>query len=188
MCNWENRAKDSTAPWRAVLRPLLESASEGPACHSAVHVLEFWSSEYSSPTVEVHTEHLDFFHRGQGVLRAHGVRPHCAKLLAIRPLLADRPQYVGSDIHFSCGLEVTKFEWTETPGGAVSINLDIDAGKVIKGPYHVWLSLPGEPTEIVGGTGAVRVHSHQGGTVWRLSLPTMHGVRYVSLHLSCVKS
>lgn len=37
--------------------------------------------------------------------------PHETEIFHIKPANPTRPQYIGSDLHFSCGFEVHSFEW-----------------------------------------------------------------------------
>lgn len=37
--------------------------------------------------------------------------PHETEIFHIKPANPTRPQYIGSDLHFSCGFEVQSFEW-----------------------------------------------------------------------------
>jgi len=67
----------------------------------AYYVNSFWSGE---------TTHISGGKLALKPIPAHGVR-----LLALRPIDAETPQYVGSDLHISQGLEVA--QWSATPTG-----------------------------------------------------------------------
>lgn len=75
------------------------------------------------------------------------------------------PQYVGSDLHFSNGAEVASFNWTGRPGHRTQATWKVDAGKTLRGAYHIWVSLPGA-TEVERPEGCVRVE----GCVWKVPL------------------
>lgn len=62
--------------------------------------------------------------------------PHETEIFHIKPANPTRPQYIGSDLHFSCGFEVRSFVFGE---GHVSICLKNDYEK--KG--SIYLYLPG---------------------------------------------
>ncbi len=40
------------------------------------------------------------------------LRPHETEIFHIKPADPQRPQYIGSDLHFSCGFEVDTFDWS----------------------------------------------------------------------------
>jgi hypothetical protein len=48
------------------------------------------------------------------------LRPHATDIFHIKPANPARPQYIGSNLHFSCGFEVARFEWS---GRHVSVRL-----------------------------------------------------------------
>ncbi len=60
--------------------------------------------------------------------------PHETEIFHIKPANPTRPQYIGSDLHFSCGFEVRNFEWSER---IVKIQLKNDYEK--KGSIFVFL-------------------------------------------------
>lgn len=41
------------------------------------------------------------------------LRPHETEIFHIKPADPQRPQYIGSDLHFSCGFEVDSFDWSD---------------------------------------------------------------------------
>ena len=65
------------------------------------HVLAFWSSRYSW---------LPPFARDADPGPEHTIGkrlgPHATEIFHIRPVTPDAPQYLGSDLHFSCGFEL----------------------------------------------------------------------------------
>jgi len=46
--------------------------------------------------------------------------PHETEIFHFKPANPTRPQYIGSDLHFSCGFEVQSFEW-----GSSFINISL---------------------------------------------------------------
>jgi len=86
---------------------------------------EFWSGE---------TE----FSLSRGWLNPQAIPPHGVLLLAVRPLQPGQPQYLGSDLHISQGLEVT--DWQVDPG---SLNLQLQRPGHAQGLIE--LSLPAAP-------------------------------------------
>ena len=104
VCNWGENVK--THPFAFEDTRLLDggAADDDPHARHAVHVFEFWSSRYALRTVSA---------RGCGDddLLLASVAVHSAGLYAVRRLEpgAGVAQYVGSNLHFSCGLEVKAF-------------------------------------------------------------------------------
>ncbi|CAJ1341551.1 unnamed protein product [Effrenium voratum] len=111
------------------------------------HVFEFWSSAY--------TRHK----AADGSFRTGPMAARSCRLLALRPLQA-RPQMVGSNIHVSCGMEVTSWE-----AAAQSLSFTINVQRRIVEP-QVWIYLPGAKNPRCSGA-AQEVYSE----VWRFSLP-----------------
>jgi hypothetical protein len=68
------------------------------------HVFAFWSSRYSW---------LAPIHRGEEHGHDHTVSkklaPHATEIFHIKPVTPDSPQFIGSDLHFSCGRELRAF-------------------------------------------------------------------------------
>jgi len=63
------------------------------------------------------------------------LKSHESEILHIKPANPTRPQYIGSDLHFSCGFEVKSFDWGDNH---VSVHLKNDYKK--KGSIFVYLS------------------------------------------------
>jgi len=86
-----------------------------------------------------------------GALDLSGIPPHGVKLLALRPTPPSIPTdfgeesvgvYLGSDLHISQGLEVTK--WTATPSGGVRLRLE----RLGKAQGEIELYLPRPPRRV----------------------------------------
>jgi len=72
------------------------------------HVFAFWSSRYSwIPRVEREDEPLP--HGGHHHAISTKLGPHATEIFHIKPVIPDEPQYIGSDMHFSCGQELILF-------------------------------------------------------------------------------
>ena len=63
--------------------------------------------------------------------------PHETEIFHIKPANPTRPQYIGSDLHFSCGFEVKSFEW-----GSSLVNLSLKNNYEKSG--FVFLFIPGD--------------------------------------------
>jgi alpha-galactosidase len=87
-------------------QPCTEEGVETSLCSKAphgYHVFSFWSSAYtwmpeaSTGTVDPHPS------------LTKRLKAHETEIFHLRPVTPDIPQYIGSDIHFSCGQEVQIF-------------------------------------------------------------------------------
>lgn len=67
--------------------------------------------------------------------------PHETEIFHIKPANPTRPQYIGSDLHFSCGFEVNFFEWDDS---SVKLSLKNDYEK----SGSVFLYLPESDNQI----------------------------------------
>ena len=80
------------------------SSGPGEFGDNGFHVFSFWKAEY---VWIPHGTLLD----GSPLMTT--LRPHATEILHVKPVDPSRPQYVGSDLHFSCGFEVKTFEWSD---------------------------------------------------------------------------
>ena len=62
------------------------------------------------------------------------LKPHESEIFHIKPAEPNSPQYIGSDLHFSCGFEVKAFDWGERH---VNVSLKNDYKK--KGSIFVYI-------------------------------------------------
>lgn len=76
-----------------------------------------------------------------GPLTFKDVPPHGVALVALRPMLPGQPQYLGSDLHLSQGLEVTA--WQPLPQG-----LDLTLERPGHAQGRIYLSLPQPPRQV----------------------------------------
>jgi len=68
------------------------------------HVFEFWCGRYSwLPAFDE-----DIMHSSK-IMISKKLSPHATEIFHIKPVTPDTPQYVGSDLHFSCGRELLSF-------------------------------------------------------------------------------
>lgn len=180
LCNWEDKVADSSSAWAPLLRPLLQADGsgngEGDVHRLHVHAFEFWFSQYDDHHAEICPHHHwdSILIPGLGLLRAAAVPPHSARLYALRIFTPDRPQYIGSDLHFSCGMEVSSLRWWEeerSGSRVVVVDLAVDAGNVLTITHYVWLSLPGAK-ELLPPTEGVKVSSaFSSASVWKIATP-----------------
>jgi alpha-galactosidase len=108
-----------------------------PAAAAATwHVFNFWEGSYSRLSDNDAT----------AMLQPPPVPPRCCSLLAIRRVMPDGAdaQYIGSNVHCSCGLEVRLWHQTSSTAASSSSVLEfaLGTGRAVTAPL-VWLYLPG---------------------------------------------
>ena len=57
---------------------------------------------------------------------SRSMAPHTTEIFHIRPVTCGMPQYVGSDLHFSCGYEVLSFDTSEKNKVSVHLKTDLN--------------------------------------------------------------
>lgn len=109
--NWTDSPAISHIPPAALLPPggSLEESEEAsadsfssyePGRHG-YHTLAFWSCKYNwIPDLRKDSE--------QTISRR--LNAHATEIFHIKPVTPERPQYIGSNLHFSCGKEVRSFQ------------------------------------------------------------------------------
>ena len=94
------------------------------------HAFDVWTGAYQRLT------------GASPVLTPPEVPPRCGWVVALRPVRSNAaPQFVGSDVHLSCGLEVARLAYEQ---GVLELRLN--AGRAVEAP-RVWLYLPGTVEE-----------------------------------------
>jgi alpha-galactosidase len=90
------------------------------------HAREYWSGEVGKLM--------------DGSLAMKDVPAHGCRLLALRPALGDRPQYLGSDLHISQGLEIASWEETKDPEeGTARLYLQLERPGRAQGVLDLYL-------------------------------------------------
>ena len=79
-----------------------------------------------------------------GCYTINKLAPHGALLLAVRPVTKGIPQYLGSDLHISQGLEITGWQTSDH-----CLNFSLDLPRRVSG--QVELSFPDRPLKIIQG-------------------------------------
>ena len=124
-------AAESTDAPLPVRKPALPAA---PA--ATWHVFNFWEGSYWRFSDNDAT----------AMLQPPPVPPRCCSLLAIRRAMPDGAgaQYIGSNVHCSCGLEVRLWRQTSSTAAPSSSVLEfaLGTGRAVTAPL-VWLYLPG---------------------------------------------
>ena len=81
-----------------------DNAAPGEMLEHGFHVFSFWSSSY------VWIPHQTLVDNNPLIKK---LQPHQTEVFHIKPADPTRPQYIGSDLHFSCGFEVSSFDWSD---------------------------------------------------------------------------
>jgi len=131
LCNWSDRPERKAMELEDIFS---DDSDEALTEHEpqVVHVFEFWSRSYQ------------LLRRGAShpcQLDAGTIGAHSARLFAIRRAEPSwtQAQFVGSDIHFTSGMEVVGFD---APESRREVRLDLLIGRDVD-HGHVWLVLPG---------------------------------------------
>lgn len=103
---------------------------------------EYWICEFwSGKLVRFNKEHPAVF---------KNIPPHGCLAASVRRVVPDIPQYLGSDLHLSQGIEVA--EWNPQPG---RLELKLRLPRKAKG--NIILYIPGEVTRVTVNSGEVEV-------------------------------
>ncbi|KAL7550061.1 hypothetical protein ACHAWF_013296 [Thalassiosira exigua] len=141
-------------------------STPGEMSEYGFHVFSFWASEY------VWIPHQTLVENNP--LRKQ-LEPHETEIFHIKPANPTRPQYIGSDLHFSCGFEVKSFDWGDRH---VNIALKNDYKK--EGSIFVYLperkGLDKADVAVNGNPGIVEI-------VARPSIGDGHDGRVMRIHV-----
>ncbi|KAG7367413.1 alpha-galactosidase [Nitzschia inconspicua] len=115
---------------------------------SGFHVFAFWSNRYRWISVKENetTDSLKPYPISQRLLS------HETEIFHIRKVTPGKPQYVGSDLHFSCGHEVLSFDASEQHRVKISLKTELSrVGHVFLfvptvDTNHIQVSVAGKPT------------------------------------------
>lgn len=145
MSNWLDSAKTMSLSFSALVnhsiedfvatgaprsaRSLTASATPGETAEQhGFHVFSFWSSEYVWISHQILASNNPLIKK---------LKPHESEILHIKPADPSRPQYIGSDLHFSCGFEVLSFRWSDR-------QVIIQLKNEYKRKGSIFIYLPGE--------------------------------------------
>lgn len=117
--NWLDKPAVVQVPPLALLPSTDSGDSEGVVAASTTyhgyHVFAFWSSRYSwLPAIQEYDKEQETITRK--------LKAHESEIYHVKPVSPNSPQYIGSDLHFSCGREVTNFFTAESH---VSLSFDV---------------------------------------------------------------
>eukprot|EP00934_Nitzschia_sp_Nitz4_P004031 Nitzschia sp. Nitz4//scaffold7_size249615//235022//238213//NITZ4_001219-RA/size249615-processed-gene-0.166-mRNA-1//1//CDS//3329558568//4021//frame0 len=135
LSNWSDKEKVFEIPELTVTEPP-PTGWGVPRVSAGYHVFSFWSGQYTWTTMEGQSR-PDEHDTSPSPLRRR-LRVHETEIFHIRPVIPDQPQYIGSDLHFSCGHEVLTFQVSSPPIRKVQIQLK--TGLCRSG--HIFLFVP----------------------------------------------
>jgi hypothetical protein len=114
--------------WDAPTTKDPETEESSRTCPHGYHIFSFWSSKYSWMSLTQRPSE-------EPPTLTRGLRAHETELFHIKPVTPGMPQYVGSDLHFSCGIEVLTFRSLKNK---VILSLKKDLSRV----GHIFLFVP----------------------------------------------
>ncbi|KAL7540605.1 hypothetical protein ACHAXR_010246 [Thalassiosira sp. AJA248-18] len=88
---------------RSVRSLAADNATPGEMSEHGFHCFSFWKSEY------VWIPHQTLVDNNPLIKK---LKPHETEIFHLKAAEPTRPQYIGSDLHFSCGFEVASFDWS----------------------------------------------------------------------------
>jgi hypothetical protein len=117
----------------------LRSASSREGCEHGYHAFGFWSTKYSW---------LPDSRGDDGIPEqtiSKKLYAHETEIFHIKPVTPEEPQYIGSDLHFTCGKEVRSFR-------AYQDNVDIFLHTTYHRVGHVFVYIPRVSTDNLRAT------------------------------------
>jgi hypothetical protein len=106
--------------------------------HPGYHMFCFWSGKYSWVSLEDTKHNQETPDEPVSALRRN-LAPHETEIFHIRPVTPGVPQFVGSDLHFSCGHEIVSFAThLNSDTRKVKIQLKTNLNRV----GHIFLFVP----------------------------------------------
>lgn len=132
MSNWLDEDHTVSVPITSLLPPESSNSSSKVDPNLGYHVYAFWSQKY----IWVSGDKFDHSKTLSKKLGAHE-----SEIFHVKPVSLDKPQYIGSDLHFTCGYEVMSFVCT---GNTVDLRLKND----VKRNGFVYLHIPTQGTAI----------------------------------------
>lgn len=99
----------------------------------------FWARRFWQPQAAPRVESL----LAPQSLPLGAMPAHSVALFAVRPRLDGAPQYLGSDLHISQGLEVAHWDWQEGATGTLRLRLERPG----RAAGRIFLSLPAAPAQ-----------------------------------------
>jgi Melibiase len=165
LSNWADKAQILKVPPAAFVNAIpfhvttTTNKSTKTAPHG-YHVFAFWTSRYSW------LAHPDDTSSPSTITKLLG--PHETEVFHIKPVTPDLPQYIGSDLHFSCGVEVVSFGPSTKNKNQAQLMLKTTVERAgncflyipVVDTRHVRVTVAGQPTRRWTVVGNVPLQSH----------------------------
>mmetsp|Transcript_5067 Transcript_5067/g.9624 ORF Transcript_5067/g.9624 Transcript_5067/m.9624 type:complete len:1254 (-) Transcript_5067:186-3947(-) len=97
LSNWLDEPTVVSIPIEATLPPKEHGMSKNQL-HLGYHVFSFWSEKYHWVAADQAYKTI-----------SKSLEPHQSEIFHVKPMSLDQCQYIGSDLHFTCGFEVEEF-------------------------------------------------------------------------------
>jgi alpha-galactosidase len=97
LSNWLDEPAVASIPMEAALLPK-DHVTTKDQLHLGYHVFNFWSEKY-------HWVAADQVYK----TISKTLEPHQSEIFHVKPMSLNQCQYIGSDLHFTCGFEVEEF-------------------------------------------------------------------------------
>lgn len=159
MSNWNDASRVIHAPITAMLPPKKLKGTKGPV-DLGYHVFAFWSARYIwiSP---------DRIANGARTI-SKKLGPHESEIFHLKPVSHSHLQYVGSELHFTCGYEVESFSASE-------VMIDMQFKTETQRSGFVYFYIPRYANEVDVNVGGVIV---RGEIITKIPKVTRNAITY----------
>ena len=123
LSNWLDKPSDVSVPFSASLR-VGKAIDEQEELQLGYHVFSFLSSKYDWVATNQSSKNI-----------RKKLGPHESEIFHVKPVSLNQGQYIGSELHFTCGYEVVSFHST-------SAYIDLQLRNEMKRSGFVYLYLP----------------------------------------------
>jgi len=100
LSNWLDKEAIVSLPMHAALPPKHVTPSD---VHLGYHVFSFWSAKYAWVSVDQSVKNI-----------SKKLGPHESEIFHVKPVSLSKGQFIGSELHFTCGYEVVEFNSSST--------------------------------------------------------------------------
>ena len=100
LSNWLDEHAIVSLPMHAAMPPKHIVPND---LHLGYHVFSFWSAKYAWVSAEQSVKNI-----------SKKLGPHESEIFHVKPVSLNKGQYIGSELHFTCGYEVVEFNSTST--------------------------------------------------------------------------
>jgi len=100
LSNWLDKETIVSLPMHAALPPKHVAPND---LHLGYHVFSFWSAKYAWVSVDQSMKSI-----------SKKLGPHESEIFHVKPVSLSKGQFIGSELHFTCGYEVVEFNSTSS--------------------------------------------------------------------------